>query len=285
MSKSFPLLKTVAIVTAIAGAGAMTYTMYKVINKLDGINAALEQTQEKVSNKSLAQNMLQVIELREQHQANEESKLLLAPWEGASSATDKRIYGKLDAAFTLVEFSDLECPYCKKFHNTPKEIVDASNGNVNWEWKHLPLGFHNPSAEIGALATECAGQLKDNKTAWAFIDLYFRKSPGNGAGVNDINSLAKSLGIDPISFLSCMQSSEIKAKIAADASLASRSGVNGTPATFVVDNRTGKSILLGGAQPADSFVATMRKLEEHYQSTLNTSKPDIEVSESIEETN
>lgn len=264
MTSKFPVLNTCLIVTALAGA----YGMYHITEKLEGINTSMIQTQEKVSNQNLAKSMLEVIELHSQHKLEEEAKGLVAPWSDASNATDKRIYGNLNATFTLVEFSDLECPYCKKFHTTPKSIVDESNGFVNWEWKHLPLGFHNPAAEIGAYAAECAGKVKDNKSAWAMMDLYFRKSGGNGAGVEDVNVLAKSLGIDPVGFKECMSSPDIKAKVAADVSLATRSGISGTPATFVVDNRTGKSILLGGAQPIEAFGTTMKKLEEHYQSTL-----------------
>lgn len=289
MNNSSPVLKTTVAVAALASVAVLSYGMYKMTEKLESMNATIEQTQAKVSNENLAQSMLQVIELHAQHKLEADVKDIIEPWSSASDATEKRIYGNLNASFTLVEFSDLECPYCKKFHTTPKTIVDESNGHVNWEWKHLPLGFHNPAAEIGAYATECVGQLKDNKSAWALMDLYFRKSPGNGAGVDDIHGMAKSLGVEPASFKECMNSPEVKAKVAADVSLATRSGVNGTPATFVVDNRTGKSILLGGAQPIESFAATMSKLEEHYQSTLKdekASKPVDEIAEkSATETN
>lgn len=274
MSKPFPILKTTAIAAALLGTAAVSYGLYAVTTKLESINTALEHTQAKVSNQNLAKSMLEVIELHEQHKLDTAAQAMLDPWTLASNATDKRLYGSLNANFTLVEFSDLECPFCKRFHSTPKSLVDESKGLVNWEWKHLPLGFHNPSAEQGAYAAECVGILKGNQASWAFLDLYFRKSAGNGAGVDNLSDLAKTLGVDSASFNECMAGDEVKAKVSADKSLASRSGITGTPATYVVDNRTGQSILLGGAQPVDSFITTIKKLEEHYQSTLT--KPDTE---------
>lgn len=268
MSKSFPVLKTTVIAAALIGAGAMSYGLYAVTTKLESIDTALQKTESKISNQNLAKSMLEVIQLHEQHKLDTAAKAMLEPWAKASNATEKRLYGNLNANFTLVEFSDLECPYCKKFHTTPKSLVDESNGLVNWEWKHLPLGFHNPSAEQGAYAAECVATIKGNQSSWAFIELYFRKSAGNGAGVDSLTELASTFGIDPARFNECMSSDEIKAKVSADKSLASRSGVTGTPATYVVDNRTGQSILLGGAQPVETFITTLKKLEEHYQSTL-----------------
>ena len=81
----------------------------------------------------------------------------------------KHIYGSLDASFTLIEFSDLECPYCKRFHKTPKKIVDLSGGKMNWQWKHMPLSGHNPSALIQAEASECVADIAGNKAFWVFF--------------------------------------------------------------------------------------------------------------------
>lgn len=64
---------------------------------------------------------------------------------------DARVYGDLKARFTLAEFSDLECPFCKRLHPNLKEIVDKSNGAINWQWRHMPLGFHNPAATDEAI--------------------------------------------------------------------------------------------------------------------------------------
>lgn len=175
-------------------------------------------------------------------------------------ANDKTLYGNPSARFTLVEFSDLECPFCKQFHDTPKGIVDGSKGIVNWQWKHLPLGFHNPAAMKEALAAECVKELKGNRAFWVFVDDVFKYSRGNGKGVDDLAGLAQGVGVEPGQFIDCMASERHAATVKADMAQAQKNGINGTPATFVVDNQTGQTQLLTGKQPSQAFIATIRKM-------------------------
>lgn len=160
----------------------------------------------------------------------------------------------------MVVFSDLECPFCKRFHDTPKRLVDDSNGNVNWQWMHLPLSFHNPSAQFGAEASECAADLGGNRTFWAYLEEYFDHTRGGGQGVSDLTQLAVNLGLDATEFHQCMTEGRYRDKVQEQVAKAASLGINGTPATFLVDNMTGKSQLLSGAQPAEAFVAAMRKM-------------------------
>ncbi|ATW34793.1 MULTISPECIES: DsbA family protein [Candidatus Williamhamiltonella] len=172
----------------------------------------------------------------------------------------KHLYGEIGARFTLVEFSDLECRFCKEFHDTPKQIVDASKGNVNWQWKHMPLDFHNPAAHKEALASECIAEQKGNRGFWVFVNDIFHHSQGNGRGVDDLASLVTGVGAHLDEFRKCLASGKYEEKVEADIQKAKSYGVNGTPATFVVDNQTGKSQLLGGAQTAQAIMAVMRKM-------------------------
>lgn len=197
--------------------------------------------------------------------AEESAKLATAKLDAYKNAVEsvpdgKHVYGSLNARFTLVEFSDLECPYCKRFHNTPKRLVDDSNGNVNWQWMHLPLGFHNPGAQFGAEAAECAADLGGNRSFWAYLEEYFDHTRGNGQGVSDLTQLAVNLGINATEFRQCMTEGRYRDKVQEQAAKAASLGINGTPATFLVDNMTGNSQLISGAQPAEAFVAAMRKM-------------------------
>lgn len=187
-----------------------------------------------------------------------------ANYTGAELQTpkDKHIYGDLNARFTLVEFSDLECPYCKRFHNTPKRIVDGSNGMVNWQWKHLPLGFHNPAAQVQAQAAECVAEVGGNRKFWMFLDAIFEESRGNGQGVPSLTATVQSVGVDETKFAECMQSGHHQATVEDHVNQATKFGINGTPATFVVDNQTGKSQLLSGAQPEQAFLSAISKLAQ-----------------------
>ncbi|CAM5562920.1 DsbA family protein [Eoetvoesiella caeni] len=197
--------------------------------------------------------------------ANKQKTMLqerMAKYENAPDTVPdgKHIYGSVNARFTMVEFSDLECPYCKRFHDTPKHLVDESGGNINWQWKHLPLGFHNPAASRQAEASECVAELKGNKAFWVFLSDIFEQSRGNGQGVPNLKQLASEVGVDEKEFSQCLDSGRHGAKVQSDVAQATKLSISGTPATFLVDNKTGKSQLLGGAQPAQAFVAAMKKM-------------------------
>jgi protein-disulfide isomerase len=173
---------------------------------------------------------------------------------------DARVYGDLKARFTLAEFSDLECPYCKRLHPTMKEIVDRSNGAVNWQWRHLPLQFHNPAAHDEAKASECFAEQKGNKGFWVFIDQVFEQSAGNGGGIKDLPELAKRLGGDKPSFIECMASERHKDRINEHMLMGEKIGATGTPATMVIDNLTQEKEFVKGAQPASAFITIMKKM-------------------------
>ncbi|MGN8620823.1 MULTISPECIES: DsbA family protein [Edwardsiella] len=191
----------------------------------------------------------------------DEVKSKFALFSSAPEKTDgKHIYGDMDARFTLVEFSDLECGYCKQFHDTPKKIVDSSKGNVNWQWKHMPLDFHNPAAYKQAVAAECIAEQKGNRGFWVFLSDVFEHTQGNGRGVQDLAALVSGVGADINVFRACLASGKYDEQVKADIQKAKENGVNGTPATFVVDNITGHTQLLGGAQPPQAIMAVMRKM-------------------------
>lgn len=198
------------------------------------------------------------------HQQKEKAQQKIAAYKAADTIPPKgrKIYGNMNARFTLVEFSDIECPYCKRFHPTPKKIVDASGGEVNWEWKHLPLAFHNPGAQVGAHATECVAEQKGNIGFWAFLDDLFAATRGNGQGAPNLVELATGIGADADKFTECMQSGRYQEKVNADLQEAQSRGINGTPATFIVDNQTGNVQLLSGAQPEAAFLSVIARMKE-----------------------
>ena len=83
---------------------------------------------------------------------------------------DDHIIGSLDAPVIIVEYSDLECPYCKEFSSTAKKLVAESNGNVAWIYRNWIV---HPGALPKAGAAECIAKLKGNDTYWKYIDLLF----------------------------------------------------------------------------------------------------------------
>ena len=80
------------------------------------------------------------------------------------------IIGSPDAEVVIIEYSDFECPFCKAFQPTLKQIVSESNGNVAWIYRHWPI--HQNSVQK-LIAAECVAKLKGNDAFWKYGDLLF----------------------------------------------------------------------------------------------------------------
>src|SRR3989338_3572308 len=82
---------------------------------------------------------------------------------------EDHIRGNPDAKVSVIEYSDFECPFCKRHHPTMTQIMDAYGDDVNWVYRHYPLSFH-PNAEPSALASECVAEIGGNDAFWGFVD-------------------------------------------------------------------------------------------------------------------
>lgn len=255
------IASAVAAAVVISGAG---YFLHKQNQQIETLLLAVQQTQAPataLSTDEIAKAVEVALEQRVVEQQKQARQDRTTKYNLASDAipNDKHIYGNYNARFTLVEFSDIECPYCKRFHDTPKSIVDQSKGHVNWQWKHLPLSFHNPVAAQQAEASECVADIEGNQMFWVYLDELFKQTRGGGQGA-DIMGIAQSLGIDNNALKECMISGKFKEKVQNDVAQATKMGISGTPATFVVDNQTGKTQLLSGAQPEQAIISVIRKM-------------------------
>lgn len=90
------------------------------------------------------------------------------------------LYGDAKARWTINEYADLECPFCKVYTPRLKRWVD-SHPDVNLVWRHLPLQMHGEAARHQARLVECAGIQGGAKAFWSAIDAIFAQSVGNGA--------------------------------------------------------------------------------------------------------
>ncbi len=133
-------------------------------------------------------------------------------------AARDHIKGSPDAVISLIEYSDFECPYCKRFHPTAETIVKAYGGKVNWVYRHLPLPMHNPGAIRQAEAAECANELGGNDAFWKFTDWIYKrtKSGGKGFPTEQLAPLAAEIGLDKEQFQSCLASGKHKARVQED---------------------------------------------------------------------
>lgn len=172
------------------------------------------------------------------------------------------IYGKVDAPISLIEYADFECPYCKHFYPTARELVDTSDGKVNWVYRDYPLSFHNPAAEQEAEAAECVAALAGNGAYWKFADLLYANTGSNGHGVpaGKLTAFAKRVGVKEAQFTKCVKSHRYAARVQSDLKEGTAIGILGTPGNILRNNRTGKVVVRPGAVPLASLKADVATL-------------------------
>lgn len=173
------------------------------------------------------------------------------------------VRGQASAEVSLIEYSDFECPYCKRFHATPASLLERHGGRVNWVYRHFPLGFHDPAARREAIASECAAKLGGNEVFWRYVDAVFANTRSNGEGLPEGKSeraIAAELGLKSEEFSRCLDDPKIAQRVDEDVADGNAAGVSGTPATVVRNNRNGASEWVVGAQPAEALDAAIRRV-------------------------
>lgn len=194
---------------------------------------------------------------RQQQQANQRAQNV----PPVSQESD-HIYGNPDATVSLIEYSDFECPYCKRFHPTAKKLVDESGGEINWVYRHFPLDFHNPGAQREAEASECAAELGGNDAFWAYTNAIYERTSSGGEGFpkEQLVPLAAEIGLDKAAFEECVESGRHEERVKEDLREGVRAGVNGTPGNILLNNETGEAVMAAGAQPIDELRKAVEKI-------------------------
>ena len=163
------------------------------------------------------------------------------------SVDDDPAQGPEDAAVTIIEFSDFQCPYCARFDTeTLPQILSNYGDRVRFVYRDFPLTSLHENAVKAAEASECAD---DQGAYWKYHDLLFQ----NQAALDDasLKSYAASLGLDTAAFDECLDSDSNMSEIQKDYQDGIAAGVQGTPAFFV------NGVLIQGAQPYTVFQAAI----------------------------
>ncbi len=160
---------------------------------------------------------------------------------------DRPMKGSEEALVTIIEYSDFECPYCRKVLPTLKEIEEAYGDKVRVVFRQQPLPMHKnaiPAAKA-ALAAHKQGKF------WEMHDALFAKSETRSLNDETYVELAKQLGLDVDKFNADRNGDEVQTWITEDQKVAAQFGAGGTPAFFI----NGRP--LSGAQPVDAFKAVI----------------------------
>ena len=163
-------------------------------------------------------------------------------------AADGPSLGPEDAPITIVEFSDFQCPFCRRAGPTLKELLRRYPQEVRVVHRHLPLESIHPRARPVAAASACA---EDQGRFWEFHDKVFA-SPGALAD-QDLRGHAEALGLEIARYDACLEQGLHEARIDADIAAARAVGITGTPAFLV------NGVLLTGAQPVEAFERLIRR--------------------------
>src|SRR3989344_5067444 len=165
------------------------------------------------------------------------------------------IRGNLNAIVKIIEYSDMECPFCKTFHPTMKQVMAeyGESGKVAWIYRHFPLDSIHSKARPEAVASECANELAGNDGFWKFMDRFFELTPSNNK--TDIETIipqiAKEMGLNSGEFASCRASGRYDKHIQEDLENGTLTGGSGTPWSVVI-GKNNKKYPLSGAQPYSS---------------------------------
>lgn len=160
------------------------------------------------------------------------------------------IRGNLNASISVVEFSDLECPFCARLHPTLARIVEE-NSDVKWVYRHFPLSSIHASAISSARASECIARLGGNDAFWEFIDAAFKNQRQLGDAWYE--EIATSLGIGSEEFENCMNDKSVVKDIQKDRDEATRFGGRGTPFVVII-SPNGRTTNFSGALPYDTVI-------------------------------
>lgn len=178
---------------------------------------------------------------------------------GSAISVDKlkesdHVRGDRSARILLIEYSDLECPFCKRFHPTAQQVVDEYKGKVAWVYRHFPLDQIHAKADKEAEAVECANDLAGNDGFWKLVDKIYEVTPSNnGLDLDDLPKLAGEVGLDQNKFKSCLDSGKYAAHVEEDYQGGIKAGITGTPGNILLDTKTGNTKLIPGAQPFDQI--------------------------------
>ncbi len=184
----------------------------------------------------------------------------------------EHIRGNIKAPLKIVEFSDLECPFCKAFHLAMEKLYDkyGASGKVAWVYRHFPLDKGaqplHPKAGPEAVAAACVAKLAGNDSFWSYIDRIFEVTPSNnGLNLDLLPQFAADLKVDQAAFTKCTTNNEVKSIIDDHYEDGVNVGVDGTPYTIVLLPNNEKFLLFREEIPATVDAETKAILDDLYK--------------------
>lgn len=177
------------------------------------------------------------------------------------SASD-HILGNPNAKIVIVEYSDTECPFCKRYHQTLKQVMEnyGKDGSVAWVYRHFPIASLHAKAQKEAEATECAAEQGGNTAFWKYIDRLYEITPSNdGLDPAQLPIIAKEVGLDVNAFNTCLSNGRMAAKVKAQYDEGVTAGARGTPYSVLL-TKNEKIPITQGALPYENLKTILDSL-------------------------
>ena len=161
--------------------------------------------------------------------------------QDAQPVADHPQRGSDNAAVTIVEYSDYQCPYCRAVEASLRQVMKKYGDQVRLVYMDFPLAFHQHAMEA-AIAARCADE---QGQFWTYHDALIENP--SALSTPGLKSTAEQLGLDSLTFDRCLDGRKYESSVIADRTQGERIGAHGTP-YFIVGNRS-----MSGAQPASAF--------------------------------
>ncbi len=160
----------------------------------------------------------------------------------------RNIRGDDKTNIILIEYSDFQCPFCKRFHDTvmPRIVTDyVDTGKIRIAYKNF--AFLGDESRWAAQGAECAA---DQNHFWDYHEMLFNKQNGENVGIfSKVNLIkyAQEVKLDVTAFTTCLSEDKTLDRVQSDTNEGNKLGVRGTP-SFVLNGK-----LIVGAQPYEAF--------------------------------
>ncbi len=208
------------------------------------VNQSFEQIKPQIQK---AVKLLKIQQARQDYadslRAKNDIVVMLSPPRVEVAADPGRLRGNPNAPVTIIEFSDFQCPFCKKAEETMKDLLTKYNGQVKLSYRDFPMRTIHSHAQLAAEGGRCA---EEQGKFWEYHDALFAdQSKLDEAG---LEATAQKLGLDEKSFQTCLSSGKYKAAIEQDVEAGTKAGVTGTPGFFI------NGEFVNGAQSDTDFI-------------------------------
>lgn len=189
-----------------------------------------------------------------------EEKVLI-PETALALKADDHIIGNPNAEVIIIEYSDIQCPFCQRFHDTMNLVMESYGGpnGIAWVYRHFPLDAIHPYARKGGEALECAQELGGIAAFVTLGNVLFAPTTESIAP-EALPALAAAAGLDQEKFSLCLESGKYASRIERDYQEGASIGVRGTPFSIVWNKNTKQQQVVNGAQAYSTVAAALESV-------------------------